>query len=294
MSSAEFNKVASQIKTLRSKGDVAGFNSRVFLYLTNQDRWYDADETAPNVRDKSVLASSPYYDAKTALQVDAELISAIAHSIFVTKNSRVKLSDEFIPRLTLGYILSHPLLPVGGLPGLLSALEEYDVQFLLTSLNMTQSLPISEIVAILVSTLTKKSRESKVYADIIRQSVLRLEHDFSYRSIVRTISVNYTIAEIQAALEALLAFISSAKSDESEEFDVYHILSCFVDAAGLFSLQPDILDKTSKLVEQQITDIQGRIEVLEIVDSALEWCRAKKLNKKNKKFAGVPAIRARN
>ncbi|KAK7205993.1 Utp8 family-domain-containing protein, partial [Myxozyma melibiosi] len=303
MSSAEFQKVAPQIKTLRSNGDVSGFDNRVFLYLSNQERWYDLNKTPPNVKETSVLASLPYYDPTTSLQVDASLIELITQSIFTLDESAkgVKLYTSFVPRLTLGFILSHPLLPIEKLPGLLPALSEYDAKLLLTALHLTTMLPVSELVAVLFAFLEKKSEiDDELRTEVIEQTIVRIEQDFSYQATVKTISSEYNSSEIQSALEDLLDLITSLSSsslsdsdDEGYEFDAWQIISCFVDASGLFTLQEDLISRISSLVGTQIEDLQGRIEVLEIVDSALELSQTKKAARKSKKFAGVPAIRAR-
>ncbi|KAK9430594.1 U3 small nucleolar RNA-associated protein 8 [Lipomyces doorenjongii] len=295
----QVENIIAQLQALKRVGDVSGFDGRILPFLTGKSDWSEVENDRPNSKTRSKkmtdeLDSSAksvtghkdkisYYSSAVARQVDPLLISSIADLMFDTENDKLKLSG-FRSR-SLVYILSHPLFPTSKYPGLLNALS-CDSELLMTAVRYTRGVSVDALVTVLISTLLISGDIDPEGIEIVNLIVSRVEKDFSYSAIVTSLSSSYPTTDLQRALESLIALLSKPLCGLST-FDVWNIVPCFIDASGILSLQEDVISSLSILVDGEIEDLMGRVEVLEIVDMALDWTRRRKLRNAGSGIDGV-------
>ncbi|KAK9318775.1 U3 small nucleolar RNA-associated protein 8 [Lipomyces orientalis] len=288
--------IIAQLRVLKNTGDVSGFDGRILPFLTGKSDWVEVEfrnqkstnksrtdkfdgqaKTVLSHKDKTI-----HYNNAAARQVDPLLISSIADLIFDTENDKVKLS-EFRTQ-SLKYILSHPLFPTAKYPGLLTVLSS-DSQLLMTALRYTHGVSVDALVEVLVSTLLS-SNVGPVDIETVNVIVARIEKDFSYHAIVDSLSSSYPTTVLEKALESLKVLIAKPVLGLNT-FDVWNIIPCFIDASGILSLQQGVISSLSALVDGEIQDLMGRMEVLEIVDAALDWARRLEVRNSGSGIDGV-------
>ncbi|KAK9484457.1 U3 small nucleolar RNA-associated protein 8 [Lipomyces starkeyi] len=295
----QVENIIAQLQALKKVGDVSGFDGRILPFLTGKSDWFEVENDHPDSKmkakkrtddlDLSAKSVTDYkdkishYSSAAARQVDPLLISSITDLMFDTENDKLKLS--IFRSRSLMYILSHPLFPTAKYPGLLTALS-CDPQLLMTALRYTRGISVDALVTVLISTLLNSGDIDPVGIETINLIVSRVEKDFSYSAIVTSLSSSYPATDLQRALESLIALLSKPLCGLSA-FDVWNILPCFIDASGILSLQEDVISSLSTLVDGEIQDLMGRVEVLEIVDVALDWTRRRKLRNAGSGIDGV-------
>ncbi|KAK9316725.1 U3 small nucleolar RNA-associated protein 8 [Lipomyces starkeyi] len=295
----QVENIIAQLQALKKVGDVSGFDGRILPFLTGKSDWFEVENDHPDSKMKAKKRTDEFdlsaksvtghkdkishYSSAAARQVDPLLISSITDLMFDTENDKLKLS--IFRSRSLMYILSHPLFPTSKYPGLLTALS-CDSQLLMTALRYTRGISVDALVTVLISTLLNSGDIDPVGIETVNLIVSRVEKDFSYSAIVTSLSSSYPTTDLQRALESLIALLSKPLCGLSA-FDVWNILPCFIDASGILSLQEDVISSLSTLVDGEIQDLMGRVEVLEIVDVALDWTRRRKLRNAGSGIDGV-------
>ncbi|KAK9477351.1 U3 small nucleolar RNA-associated protein 8 [Lipomyces japonicus] len=297
----EYDHIISQLKLLKDRGDVNAWESRVIPYLTGKE-WVDVESTETtsinkpkNKKSRKSLSEPPvttanatdlndnsnttksnnytstnqvYYRASNARQVDPALISAIVDLLFeITTKGGIILAN-FFPENTIFYLLGHPLFPTTRLPNLLALLADKPL-LLSHAIRNTSALSSASIVGTLSKTLAASEIATATHC------IVRLISDYSYPSIVSALQQNHTASELEQDINALLGLIEAGLEDGAA-LNIWNIITCYVDACGLFSLKPDLIGRLSDLVSGVIADLQGRLELLHVVDTALYWARKKK------------------
>ncbi|KAJ8101028.1 U3 small nucleolar RNA-associated protein 8 [Lipomyces tetrasporus] len=290
--------IIAQLRTLKNTGDVSGFDGRILPFLTGKSDWVEVEFGNQKSKNKSKIRTDDFdghaktvlshkdkaihYNSAAARQVDPLLISSIADLIFDTENDKVKLSG--FRTQSLKYILSHPLFPTAKYPSLLTVLSS-DSQLLMTALRYTHGVSVDALVEVLVSTLLS-SEVGPVGIEIVNLIVARIEKDFSYHTIVDSLSASYPTTVLEKALESLKVLIAKPALDLNT-FDIWNIIPCFIDASGILSLQQGVISSLSTLVDGEIQDLMGRMEVLEIVETALDWARRLEVRNSGSGIDGV-------
>ncbi|KAK9239788.1 U3 small nucleolar RNA-associated protein 8 [Lipomyces kononenkoae] len=296
-SKKEVENIIAQLQALKQSGDVAGFDERLLPFLTGKSELSEVgnDQTSKksakrvknlDSRAKPVTANkdkTSYFSNAASRQVDPLLISSITDLMFETEDDRLKLS-VFRSR-SLKYILSHPLFPMAKYPDLLTALSS-DPQLLMTAVQYTRGLSIDALLAVLTSNLLNSCDLGPVDIKIVNLIVSRVEKDFSYKTIVTSLRTKYQTTVLQGALESLMALLSKPIVAPST-FDVWNIVPCFIDASGILSIQQNVISSLAALVDEEIQDLMGRVEVLEMVDVALDWSRRRRVRNAGSGIDGV-------
>ncbi|KAK9367854.1 U3 small nucleolar RNA-associated protein 8 [Lipomyces kononenkoae] len=296
-SKEQVENIIAQLRALKISGDVAGFDKRLLPFLTGKSDWPEVEngqtskKSTKRMNDLDPLAEpvvaykdkTSYYSSAAARQVDPLLISCIADLMFDTEDDRLKLS-AFRTRSLL-YILSHPLFPTAKYPDLLTSLS-CDAHLLMTAVQFTRGLSIDALLAVLISTLLNVGDLNPVDLETLNLVVARVEKDFSYKTIVRSLRTNHPTTVLQRALESLMTLLSKPNFALTS-FDAWNMVPCFIDASGILSLQQNVISSLAALVDEEIEDLMGRVEVLETVDIALDWSRRRKVRNAGSGIDGV-------
>ncbi|KAK9451113.1 U3 small nucleolar RNA-associated protein 8 [Limtongia smithiae] len=285
-SMSELTKIKEQINVLKEACDFAGLEKRIIPYLSGKKPWREVDTTRPMDASHSKKSKSKrddtqkqekrftYYSPERSRQVNAALIGAIVELLFYqTPGQPLKITWLKNMRRTVAYLLSHPLFPTSQFPDLLEVFHS-DSELTMVTIKRTHGLAIGPLLSLLVSELTGGALNQV----IIMLTIERLEKEYSYRDIVRNLTDNYTTATLSSCTTSIFSLLSKDKEASVAvimDNNLWNILSCFIDSTGLFMIGDDMINEMSTLVNSEIRELQKQIDVLQMVDLALEMVRKK-------------------
>lgn len=226
-------KLVEDLGDLRQKGDVAGFETRLLQYMKNEVK-----------SDEDVI----YEENDT--EVDKEVISQVVSLIF-SKKEKLELDSSFVPEGAMVYLLTHPLFPTPELDGLLDALYSHPRLFR-QAVVTAPTLSGNDLVGAL----------SYPDDEIFRDIVTRIVEEFGRETISGGIKTHYgrgrNTEEILRCVKRLM------------KLDIgWTIISCFVDAAGLFAWGDEIVSELSKGINGQVVSLEETSETMILLDEVL-------------------------
>ncbi|KAK9459471.1 U3 small nucleolar RNA-associated protein 8 [Lipomyces oligophaga] len=281
-SSEELAEVLSRLDRFHKDGDVSSYDRSLYHYLTHYKSFRSSGPKFEKIRLPRISKAS-LYDPTTSRPIDAKILRHISAVLFTKRESngheRLELSS-FQPLTCLAFALSHPFFPTTELPGYLTLLldiNQHSVDLILISLRYTPTISLADLTALLWKVLEMQDGLNNFSSKdmLFRCTIARMIRDFSYSTIVSTLSNQFTTTELEFAIFQMTKYIES--SSESDNSDLWDLIPILLDATGIIGFQDQTLKHLTSLLSTELENVQGIVEALKVVESSLDKAKQAEL-----------------
>lgn len=253
-SQALTTRVLDELDSLKEQGDADTFGYKVVRYLKG-DEW-EAIEQDNDEQDAYV------YEAGLDREVDKDLLFEIVMMIFGEneKDGRLTLASNFVPQKGLIYLLTHPLFPTPEVRGLLDALYPYP-RLYRQAVVTAPTLDCHDLVKAL------SQPDDEIFKDI----VTRILEEFGQETIASCIKHEFG----KGSTKDTTRIVNCVKRLIRLNIG-WTIVSCFLDAGGLFTWDQSVISQLSTDVDEQVESLQMSTETMTLIDEVLRKSAAEK------------------
>ncbi|ODQ64322.1 hypothetical protein NADFUDRAFT_71371 [Nadsonia fulvescens var. elongata DSM 6958] len=253
----------NNLQEFKNNNQITLFEDFVVPFLKNEE-WEDIEGDTENRYSKS--SEFLVFEAEKDREVDVYFIQRLIELLFdnislagsVSSPAPLKLSS-FVPEKTLIYLLTHPLFPTPQLSNILKSLDSYP-RLLRQALVTVPALECKEVVNALIHQND----------DIFSDAVNRLVEEFSHEEITKTIKSELYSKNSSSSSNTTSSNTISECVDRLRRLDIgWGIISCFVDAGGLFSWNSDVISGLSNTVNDEVVNLENSYDVMTLLEEAL-------------------------
>lgn len=253
-SQAQATHVLDELDALKERGDAAAFGYRLARYLKG-DEW---DAIALDADDQDAYV----YEADVDREVDKDLVFEIVMMIFGESEAdgKLTLASNFVPQKGLIYLLTHPLFPTPEVRGLLDALYPYP-RLYRQAVVTAPTLDCHELVRALAHP------DDEIFKDI----VARVVEEFGHETIAACIKHEFGKGSTRDTTRIVNCVKRLIRLNVG-----WTIVSCFLDAGGLFTWDQSVVSQLSTDVDEQVESLQRSTETMTLIDEVLRKSAAEK------------------
>lgn len=242
-------------------GKYEAYENWAIAYLKNEEF---AESGVPELISQA-NGEALIYDASNDREVDASFISTLVGQIFAGKNltldqidpATLKLSDP-IDRLAV-YLLTHPLFPTPQFPNLLTVLSG-NPRLYRQAIVTAPGLSCDQIVSSL------QAFDNETFKD----AIIRLSDEFNTKPITESIKRVFKATNDAGQEESQVTSIVKCV-ERMQKLDIgWPLMTCFIDAGGLFAWDEQILDSLQTRVDTEIDNLNFSSQALTALGEALK------------------------
>lgn len=256
-SQTQISDVLDHLDSLKEKSDVQTFEQHLIRYLKNEDlENITAKATPPSSNNNNNNNNAYVYEADKDREADKDFIFEVVMMIFHDdeKTGKLSLSPNFVPEQALIYLLTHPLFPTPELPGvLLDALLSYPRLFR-QAIVTAPTLDCLDLVRVL------PSPDDEIFKDIVS----RIGEEFGQENISECIKLEFGKGNSKDTTRIVNCVKRLTRLNIG-----WPIISCFLDAGGLFAWEQSVVSELYNEVDEQVKALEQGSETMILIDEVL-------------------------
>ncbi|KAA8902885.1 hypothetical protein TRICI_005809 [Trichomonascus ciferrii] len=246
--------VLDELDSLKEQGDARTFGYRLVRYLKG-DEW-------DTIGDEDDSQDAYVYEAENDREVDKDFVFEVVMMIFGENETdgKLTLASNFVPQKGLIYLLTHPLFPTPEVRGLLDALYPYP-RLYRQAVVTAPTLDCQDLVAAL------SQPDDEIFKDI----VTRIVEEFGSETIASCIKNEFGRGSTRDTTRIVNCVKRLLRLNVG-----WTIVSCFLDAGGLFTWDQSVISQLSADVDEQVESLQMSTETMTLIDEVLRKSASEK------------------
>lgn len=255
--------VLNKIWNLLKSGQFELYENWTIAYLKYEKEFIG--EGIPKVVERA-NGETLIYSHDLDREVDPLVLSYIVGQVFANKNlplDQIDPAELHLPATLdklIVYLLTHPLFPATEFPNLLAILSS-NPRLYRQAIVTAPGLLCNQIVSALQASNN----------DTFRDAITRLTEEFSVTSITESVKSVFKVTNEAGQEESHLAPIAKCV-ERMQNLDVgWSIMSCFIDAGGLFAWDEQTLNTLEAKLETEVKNLTASSETLIILEESLKF-----------------------